>query len=270
MTRFRKTALPLALLAVGCLYTYRLEKPETRTYPATDVRQLSVSTKNGKIEVGTTSDTAITAHITRVCYGRDEADAERYLRDVTIEDTISDGALVITARMPAGNRTYGANFEVSVRESTACNVTTSNGSVSVAGLVADIAASTSNGEVKLLDTRGRADLSTSSGKVTVTVHRGAVQARTSNGAINCDLAELGPSDQAMLRTSNGPITLLLPADVSATFDARTSNGAITFEGFSNIRFDTNENTHKTGQIGSGAAAVSIETSNGEVVVRSRS
>jgi len=67
------------------------------------------------------------------------------------------------------------------------------------------------------------------------------------------------------------VTLLLPADVSCTFDASTSNGEVTVvaSGFGSVNYTLSERTHKAGTIGSGASTVNIETSNASVTIRAR-
>ncbi len=269
MSRRISFFLFIVILATTCIYTYKLEVPETRTWAASGTDEISATTRNGKITVAATSDTTITARITRRCYGRNKADAERYLENVEIKDTVIGNELQLYAEMPGGSRNYGAYFEMTAPESTHLVLSTSNGQVSLTSMICGADLSTSNSDVSLLNTRGRIQLSTSNGKVTVQVHQGGIDAQTSNGEISCDLASLGPTESAILETSNGKVTLSLPSDVSAAFDARTSNGDITITGFSSITYETSERTHKRGQIGSGASIITVSTSNADIIIRAR-
>lgn len=259
----------LTCLAAACLYVYRLEVPETRTWPAAPVGNLLVSTGNGAVVVAASTDTLISADIVRRCYGRNKADAESAIDNVVVSDTIIGSELRLSAATPAGSRNYGADFDVAAPDTVAVDVATSNGAVSVSGMKRGARVSTSNGKVTALGTGGSLELETSNGAVTVTVHRGNVAAVTSNGAVECDVAELGATESALLETSNGDVTLWLPEDVSATFDATTSNGEVTVSGFTTVTWDVSERTHKSGRIGSGASAVTVTTTNGSILIRAR-
>jgi len=267
--RTLRPAILLALLGLACLYTYKLEIPENRSWPASGITAISIATGNGRIAVSAAAETTISARITRHCYGRDKADAEQAIRNVTIFDTIVGTELMLEAEMPSGNRSYGAHFEVTCPESLRLSLTTSNGGVSLTGMRAGADATTSNGSIALLNTAGAMNLATSNGTVTVQVHRGPINVSTSNGAVECDLAQLGPTESATLKTSNAKVTLLLPADVSATFDAKTSSSDVTITGFGVVEYEISERAHKKGRIGSGASTLQVETSNADILIRSR-
>jgi len=262
-------ALAALLLVMACVYTYKLEAPETRSYPASGIARLSASSKNGKVTVADVSDTLISATITRQAYGRNKADAEKAIANVVISDPVVGNEQQLKADMPGGNRNYGASFEISCPAATGLALATSNSEVTVTGMTGGISATTSNGRIGLTDTRGAASLVTSNAAVDVAVHRGGVNAHTSNAAVSCDLAELGATEAVTLATSNGAVTLLLPADVSATVDVTTSSGLITINDFT-VSYDVQESDHVRGRIGSGASAITISTSNGNVTVRRRS
>jgi DUF4097 and DUF4098 domain-containing protein YvlB len=103
----------------------------------------------------------------------------------------------------------------------------------------------------------------------VRVHRGAVAASTTNGAVECDLVVLAPTDSGRLETTDGDVTLLLPADVSAVIDARNTNGTLAVHDFTVI-YEVQTEHHLRGRIGSGASAITITTTNGDVTIRRRS
>jgi len=262
--------LPAVLLAAACLYTYRLEVPETHTYPATGITALSAATQNGAITVTATTDTLVTVDVLKHAYGRDSADAERALASVVFSGTIVGEELRVKAEMPSGPRPYGCEFTISVRETTALSINTTNGDVAVSNTSGAIAATTTNGDVELTGTAGAAELSTTNGKLTVKVHRGAVAGTTTNGAVDCDIAALGASEDAALETTNGAVTLLLPADVSALVDATNTNASIAILDFTNVTYEVQEEHHIRARIGSGASSVTISTTNAGITVRRRS
>lgn len=264
-------ALAAVALVGSCVYTYRLvvEDP-TRTWDAAKLTALEAVTTNGSIELEADFGASVRLDVTRVCYGRTRADAENYIDRIEVTDTIDSGRLKVEADMPAsGGRNYGASFDGLVPADLDLDLHTSNGRVEVEDLKAEVRVRTSNGAVVLNDTEGRADLRTSNGAITLRTHHGPVQVGNSNGAVSADIAELSTGEDVQLKTSNGNIELRLPKEVSARFDATTSNGNVTVSGFSKVQYNINEPTHKKGTLGSGASEIELKTSNGNIGIRAR-
>ncbi len=270
MKALKRPGLLLAagLLGTACLYTYKLAVPELHTYRAAGITEVSATTLNGAISVGASHDTVITVNVIKHSYGRDSTDAAKGIAYVVYGETIVGRQLSLTAEMPSGSRPYGADFTITVPESTGLLLATSNGSISVANTFGDLSAGTTNGSVELAGTAGRASASTTNGALTVKVHSGTVLGATTNAAIDCDLAALGPADTVRLGTTNGKVTLLLPDGVSAVIDATNSSGTITIYDFT-VVYQTQTDHQLKGVIGSGASPITIVTTNGDVVVRRR-
>ena len=261
--------LPLVLLAAACLYTYKLEVPETHTYAAAGISGLNATTQNGAVSVTASNDSVITVGVLKHAYGRDLEDAEKAIVNVVYSDTIVGDELIVKAEMPSGNRPYGASFTIAAPANTDLSLSTTNGDVSVTSTVGSINASTTNGSVELTGTTGTASVSTTNGRLNVIVHSGAFYGATTNGAVDCDLAALGVAEDVGLATTNGKVTLLLPDDVSAVIEATNSNGLITIYDFTVI-YEVQTEHHLRARIGSGASSITITTTNGDVVVRRRS
>jgi len=275
------------LVALACLYLYRAEATGTLTHVAAGINSLHLSSVNGAMTVTATEDTLITVQVRRFCYGRDSGDAARALANVQVQDTVVADGWWVAARTPTGRRNCGADFTASCRAKTALDVSTSNGKVAISGLTSTVSARTSNGAITLTETEGDAELTTSNGAITLTgttgparlktsngrvlvqVHRGPVNVNSSNGEIDCDLSELGPTQSAVLKTTNGKVTLSLPVDVSARVEASTSNCSVTITGFPSVTYELQEREHQKARIGSGAATVTVTTSNGDITVRAR-
>jgi hypothetical protein len=261
--------LPVLLLSVACLYTYKLEVTESHTYTASGITRLDASTRNGAISVSAAQDTVITVDVVKYAYGRDRADAEEAIENVVYSDTTAGDVLGAKVEMPSSGRPYGASFTITAPDSIDISLATTNGDVSVANTVGDINVGTTNGKVALTGTMGTASVSTTNGNLDFKVHSGALYAATTNGAIDCDIAVLRPTEDVALSTTNGKVTLLLPDDVSVLIDATNTNGFITVYDFT-VTYETQEDNHVLARIGSGASEITIETTNGDVVIRSRS
>lgn len=234
-------------------YDYKLEVTETRTWPVSSITQIAATTKNGNIEVSASQDTVITAVITRRCYGKNRADAENYIDNVVVEDSIAGDLLSITADMPDGRRNYGADLEIFAPESTYLNLVTVNGNLS------------------LSNTTVGANLVVTNGNISTQNLRGSINGVITNGNVNCDYAMLAAGKSATLVITNGNTLLALPSDVSATFDAQTTNGAVAVTGFPLVTYTINETNHKVGTIGTGpgSASINIIIVNGNITIHPR-
>lgn len=276
----------MALLAAACFYI-PAEQTETREWPSSGITRIDAGTENGAITVRARADTGIKALITRSCRGADRADAEKHLADILVTDSTHGGTLFLRADLPnVSARSYGAEFDIVAPAATALDLETSNGAVRIVGMNADVTARTSNGAMEVANSVGAINLNTSNGAVTLTStvgaavvvttngrvtaapHEGSIDARTTNGAVDCDLARFDTTDAATLRSDNGRVTVSLPAGVSVSFDAATSNGSVRVEGFS-VNYTLDDAAHKRGTIGTGRATLTIDTSNGDVTIRPR-
>lgn len=241
MTRSALLTLTLAFLLAACgddngnggPYDYQVEDPDTKTWPATGVTKLVVSTRNGAIALAITGADPITAGIVRSCKGTDEADAQAHIDDITITDNLAGDTLTITADMPdEAKRSYSANFNI---------------------------------EAPVLE---NVDLDAENGLISVTDHEGSVEADLENGEISCDLAALPATGWARLSAGNGSVTLSVPADVSAAFDISSGVGTVTVTGLTPT-YTTDEAAHKAGSLGAGEAEITITVEVGDITLQVR-
>lgn len=266
MNRFR---LLIVLALFACLYLYRVEQTETRSRSAGLVNSLHFITHNGQVTVSASEDTSVTVNITRYAYGRDKADATKRVQEITLQDTLEANTWWLEAVLPRINSPCGLSFDARAPKSTRLNIQTSNGNVTVSGFSNGVTVLTANAQVILTATGGDAQIITTNGKVTVQVHSGGMSIQTSNGDIDCDLALLPATKSAILTTTSGKVILRLPPDVSATIEATTTNGTVVITGY-RVEYEKQSQNHIRARIGSGASPISITTSNGDIVIQSRS
>jgi DUF4097 and DUF4098 domain-containing protein YvlB len=236
-------------------YDYELERTETRIWPAAGINQINAATVNGEISVAATLDTLITAEITRSCRGEDSLDAEDHIDSIVVTDNIAAGQLNLAADMPDDDpdRNYRADFDMTAP----------------AAIFVDLA--TVNGEVLIQNMTAGARVRITNGTVTTENLRGGIDAAVANGTMDCDMEELAANQSALLATTNGDVTLLLPSDVIADFDAITTNGEVTVTGFGSVTYTINEMSHKAGTIGGGggSATIDITVVNGNIAIQAR-
>ena len=245
-----------SLIVVGCAsesLDYELEITETRTWSAQGITQINATTENGDIIMSATQDTLITAEITRSCMGEDSTDAAGHIGNIEITDSMSGGGLTLTADMPDNDdeRDYRADFDMSAPQSIHVNLATVNGSIVVEDMTAG------------------ANIGVTNGSITTDNLQGGINGAIVNGTMDCDMALLAATESALLAGTNGDVTLSLPSDVSAQFDATTVNGTVTISGFPSVSYTINETNHKVGTIGAGDATINISVANGDITIRAR-
>jgi DUF4097 and DUF4098 domain-containing protein YvlB len=116
------------------------------------------------------------------------------------------------------NRVY-VDFKILVPKQTRCNLKTSDGNVSIAGLNSDQQIKTSDGNIEISDISGNVKGKTSDGNVRVKGIKGSLEIGTSDGNIHLD--NIKGSVQAS--TSDGNIEL---TDVMGATSVKTSDGDI--------------------------------------------
>lgn len=161
-------------------------------------------------------------------------------------------------------REVRTEFTVQVPAGVRLVTRSSNGGVTAESLDSDVDASTSNGPVRITGAR-TARVHTSNGGVHVSGVRWA-RVRTSNGSISAALARPEEADSLDFRTSNGSITLTLPAGTNAAVDASTSNGSITTDFPVTVQGRVGSGK-LVATVGRGGAPLVLRTSNGSIRLR---
>lgn len=247
----------LVVLIVGCdsvNLDFVQEVTETRTWPATGINQIDARTVNGDINFAITQDTVITAEITRSVAGTDSAEAAPFIDSIVITEEISGGVLTLEADIPDRDeegRNYQAHFDFTTPESL------------------NIVIAIVNGNAQISNMKAGAEISVVNGLITAENLEPGIEAYLVNGSIDCDMALLAAADSAILAIVNGDVTLSVPSNVSATFDARTGNGTVTVSGFSGVSYTTDESNHKAGTFGAGEAMIDIDATSGDITIEAR-
>ena len=159
-------------------------------------------------------------------------DAEGYHGSGRSENS-GDVAVEFTVRLPRGVHLNG---------------NTVNGSFTVEGATGQVVARTINGDVNV----------SSSG--------GPVEARTTNGSIDASMGTATLSDDLSFITTNGSITLTLPAAINARLEMRTVNGRLTSDFPLTLSGPISPRQIST-TLGSGGRRLELRTVNGSVTIK---
>jgi len=253
VNRYLTLLLLGALLVAGCVvYNVQADQPDTKTWPAAGITAIDVRADNGAISVRASTDTVVSAKVTKSCKGTSQADAESHLADIIVGDSMSGTTLYMWGKVPQANtRSYKTKFEVSAPAANLLRIETTNGAVTLDSMA------------------GAAVIVATNGAVSTVAHSGSISIEAANGAIDCDVAALGIAGAAALHSANGRVTLYLPAAASFAFDITTSNGKANVDGFTSVNYSTNEAKHKVGIVGAGVAAVTLRSENGNVNIQAK-
>lgn len=256
MTRLLPPILAAMLLVTGCTLlgpidykAYYLSRPEVSYWDVAGVNQVSAANVNANItvEVGTHDTVKVT--VTRACSGRDSADAEANIGRIEVSIQVVDSVLTIETDVPdADPREFRDGIVLEIPQTMRTKAFSVNGQVDVTATDATLDLGTTNGSVATHGTRGN------------------ITAASTNGHVNIDMVELVAPHELKLSTANGHVTLDMPADASAVFTARTTNGVAEVTGFSNVTYTVNERNHKAGTIGTGIALITATSVNGDVTL----
>jgi DUF4097 and DUF4098 domain-containing protein YvlB len=280
----------LAILSLtGCwvvgINTFSAEQEISETFKTKATPHIVVDTFNGAIDVTPGDKGTVEARVIKRAGGASQEEAEADLENVEVSMTQEGDTIRIVARKTDqsmwSNR--GASVDLQVPDGTVLDLGTSNGKVNVIAVAGDVTARSSNGPIQIKGSRGkldlttsngaiqteggagRLDLKTSNGPITIKATKAVVNARTSNGAVQ--FAGRLPDGEHLLQTSNGRITLALPADAEFRIDASTSNGKIK-SGFDLDDKEKSNKNHLRGTVGKDPkVAIKLRTSNGSIEIR---
>jgi len=165
---------------------------------------------------------------------------------------------------PLKAHTSGGHITVTKSDGDA-NVDTSGGDLRLGEIEGNLVAHTSGGNITLERTKGSVKASTSGGDIRVKDAYGPVNAHTSGGNVSAQL-NTQPTADCSLKTSGGNVDVLLASNLALDLDAHTSGGRVNsdFPGTLN-----KEKTRLTAKINGGGTALAVETSGGNVSIRSK-
>lgn len=127
----------------------------------------------------------------------------------------------------------------------------------------DLDMRTTNGGLSLTDVAGTIVLRTANGGISLTNVGGNVRGESSNGGLRVRLSGTRWAGTGLdLRTSNGGISLALPADYDASLSVSTVNGG--FRSELPVTRQTTSGRRFEAQLGAGGPAIRLSTTNGGI------
>lgn len=228
--------------------------------------RLVVETFNGDVEVKTGAAGATKARVVKSARAATKEAAEEDLKKVEVQLTLEADTIRVTAKQldPQAQTNRATSVLIVVPPDARLDLRSSNGKLTASGPVGAVKAATSNGSIEVKDTKGALELRTSNGAIDVKGAKGKVDVKTSNGGIRF----AGSLDEGShtFQTSNGNVTLTLPAGSKFSLDGQTSNGKVTTS-FPLSKADGKRKTSLKGDVGDNPAVrLKLRTSNGNIDV----
>lgn len=182
----------------------------------------------------------------------ERCDAEGYsTRSRSGWNNRNDVSLHFTVHVPRGVNVYSSS---------------TNGGVSITGTSGEVQARSTNGNVEVAETRGTVVASTTNGNVRVRTASGGVRASTTNGGIDVRMDAPPTEGDMSFRTTNGSITLTVPASFNAEIAMSTTNGSLNTDFPLTVQGQINRRNLQA-TLGSGGRKVELRTTNGNVSLR---
>lgn len=265
--------LALALAIVGCTFVsenlYQSEGLVEQTFSTSDAPTIVVETFNGQILASVGSGNQVVAQVSTRAGGNTQAEADRHLEEIDLTLTQEGDTVRVIAKQgdPRGTYLEAAEVTISVPAGATLDMSTSNGRITVGDVQGDLNLSTSNGAVSVENGMGRITISDSNGRIDISAENAVVDAGTSNGEI-AFTGSLAAGNHSF-RSSNGAISIALPAGASFNIDAETSNGSVTSD-FPVEVSGTMDDDQLRGSVGEDSGVnITVRTSNGRITIEQR-
>jgi DUF4097 and DUF4098 domain-containing protein YvlB len=260
--RLRRLAVPIAALTLSVLtasacnleLSLQAEAKDQwkRDYPLTAGGTLEIRNTNGRIHLEAVDGDTVSIVADRVVKAATDEAAKQALADFEIRETVSADRIALDSTPPAGitiNMSRRVDFTVRLPRTAAVTLRGTNGDIEANGV------------------GGRFEVHVTNGRVVATGLTGAASVDSTNGMVTLEVAQLGP-DGIRCETTNGAITVRLPAGAGANLSARVANGRISHEGL-DVKIIEESRRRLDGTIGAGGPDIRLQTTNGAIRVARR-
>jgi len=284
--------LPLVIagwLPAGCIVSGadgRYVEREEKRFSVDGKPDLKLSTKDGSIEIRSWDGPDVLVVIEKHAIGKETAAA-------IVVSSAQDGnhiSVDVKERRLSGLFFGGlgtAKLIVSVPAASDVQATTGDGSIDFEGVRGTVSlrsgdgsirarnasgtlnARTGDGSITFDGVKGAIDVNTGDGSVAVAGAFTAVRARSGDGSIAIH-AQAGSVTEADwdVSSGDGSVTIEVPEDFGAEFDAHTGDGRVHLDGItlSNVSGDIAPN-RANGRLGAGGHAMRVRTGDGSISIK---
>lgn len=235
----------------------RASSQESKSFPVTGSPRINVSTFDGSVTVHGWDKSEVMYTATK------RAEDDEDLKQVTIRAE-QQGSVVSVIAMTDNNRSGSAQLELWVPRQSALHVSSDDGSLKLDGVSGEVTLRTGDGSIEVSDGGGSLQLNTGDGHIQVVKFDGQLDARTGDGSIRLD----GNFNALSARTGDGAISLTVPSGSNFTIETN-ADGEVTNEGLPLSEDFSPSRRVKRWRVGNGGKLFVLNTSDGQIVLRSR-
>ncbi|HEX9984965.1 MAG TPA: DUF4097 family beta strand repeat-containing protein [Thermoanaerobaculia bacterium] len=253
------TFLSLALASVAGADT--LTEKIDRTFDVRPGANVAVANVNGRITVRSWDQPRVRVIAIKKVESRNTTSAKEVLAKLKVNIQATGNNVAVHTEHPK-NGNGGDFFDWIFGDSVDSSVTYE---VFVPRATTNVAVDNTNGSINLDGVNGKMQLETTNGRIEVLRSTGALEATTTNGGIKAELVSAAKGQPLHLETTNGRISLTLPATFAADLDAATSNGSVTTD----LPVSTTRAGKDSlrGSINGGGTALRLRTTNGSIEIK---
>jgi Putative adhesin len=144
------------------------------------------------------------------------------------------------------------------------DIDTGDGSITLDGAKGDIRLHTGDGHIDARNLDGKVDANSGDGHIKIDGRLDALNVKTGDGSIDARIEPGSKLSQGWsIRTGDGSVNVVLPADLQANIDASTNDGHIT-SGISLTVEGTFSNSQLHGKMNGGGQSLTIHTGDGSI------
>jgi hypothetical protein len=250
----------LTLLLASTAGAATLTETVDKTFDVRPGSMVSLTNVNGGIRISTWDQPRVRVVAEKEVEG-DRDEAKQALKELRVEIQPKDGGLAIMTHYPKDQDGAGGLFSWLMGDDVDAQVTYE---LTIPKSM-NLDVRNTNGSIRLSDVTGKLELDTTNGKIEVTRCAGSIDASTTNGGIHAELVKLTRGEPLRFETTNGRITVAVPADFAADIDASTTNGSIDTDfPVTTTKFSGNR---LRGAVNGGGTQLRLRTTNGSIAVR---
>lgn len=219
----------LSFITVGTSQAQDFDYSFKESYEVSTPAQLDLSSFDGNLDVIPSEGNKIQVfYIVKKGGKLLKIDRKELEEELIVESEHSKNSLMLSVRNRKQYQPFnfefsiGVHFKVYVPKETACNLTTSDGNITMQRLTSDQQCKTSDGSIRITEISGNVKAKTSDGDIHLKQIKGLVDVRTSDG--NIELTSISGDTEAS--TSDGNIKL---HKVKGDISVKTSDGYIDFQ-----------------------------------------
>jgi DUF4097 and DUF4098 domain-containing protein YvlB len=223
----------------------------TKSYPLSAGGLVDLSSTNGTIKVIAGSKPTVEIRAVKTAKAATKDAAEELLKSLELREDVTADKVKIRIDRPHSNgpslHGWGTSTVVEYFVEVPANT--------------KVVLATVNGKIEVTDVRGAARLETVNGTINARGLSGDVSANTVNGRV--DIAFAAVTSKVEVGTTNGGVTVRLPADTKADLRGQTVNGGINVE---DLKVEEVERSRRSleAKMNGGGVRVEAETTNGGI------